>query len=145
MALYLCRAEPAPTNVATNSEVDALEYTASLAPWQTVPDNKVIINLLSDGTYTGELGEIENSVQGDFATGRLDRSVPTEVLQLDPQPTHAKWEYFENGITKGQEVVPEFHCLMLRSEWRVVDVDRERGIYQQVAFLEFGDNPNHRF
>ena len=68
---------------------------------------------------------------------------PTQWLYLNPEPEHAKWEYYESGVTEGQRVVPEFHCLMLRGEWWVVDVDRERGMYQQVAGLEFADSPSH--
>ena len=100
---------------------------------------------MSDGTNRGELGSLANPVEADYSSGRLDRSVPTELLRLDSQPSHAKWEYFDSQVTKGQAVVPEFHCLMLRSEWWVVDVDRERQMYQQVAALEFADSPNHRF
>ena len=143
MALYLCRAEPAAKYAETESEVDPLEYTVFLATRDKVPNNKVVINLLSDGTYRGELGLIANPVEGDYSTGRLNRSVPTELLHLDPEPSHAKWEYYESQVTEGQAVVPEFHCLMLRGEWWVVDIDRERRVYQQVAFLEFTDSPNH--
>ena len=116
-----------------------------LAPQDNVPNIKVVINLVSDGTNRGELGSLANPVEADYSSGRLDRSVPTELLRLDSQPSHAKWEYFDSQVTKGQAVVPEFHCLMLRSEWWVVDVDRERQMYQQVAALEFADSPNHRF
>ena len=72
------------------------------------------------------------------------RSVPTELLSLDPEPSHAKWEYYESLVTEGQAVIPEFHCFMLRGEWWVVDIDTERMMYQQVAALEFTDSPNHR-
>ena len=145
MALYLCPAVPAAIYANTDGEVNPLEYAAFLAPRDRVPNRKVVINLHSEGTYKGELGAIANPVEGDYSTGRLDWSQPTESLRLDPEPSHAKWEYYESQITEGQAVVPEFHCFMLRGEWWVVDVDRERGMYQQVAALEFADNPNHRF
>ena len=64
--------------------------------------------------------------------------------RLDPEPAHAKWEYYKSKITEGQRVVPEFHCFMLRGEWWVVDIDKERQMYQQVAALEFADNPDHQ-
>ena len=86
MALYLCRAEPAAKYAETESEVDPLEYTVFLATQDKVPNNKVVINLLSDGTYRGELGLVANPVEGDYSTGRLNRSVPTELLHLDPEP-----------------------------------------------------------
>ena len=143
MALYLCRADPATKYAEADSQVAPLEYTAFLVPRDNVPNSKVVINLLSDGTYRGELGSIANPVEGDHSTGRLDRSVPTGLLHLDPEPPHAKWEYYKSQATEGQAVVPEFHCFMLRSEWWVVDIDRERGMYQQVAALEFADSPNH--
>ena len=143
MALYLCRAVPADKYANTDSEVDPLEYTVLLRPRDDVPNSKVVVNLLSNGTYHGEIGDIANPVEGDYSTGRLDRSIANERLRLDPEPAHAKWEYYESQITDGQKVVPEFHCFMLRGEWWVVDVDRERQMYQQVAALEFADSPNH--
>ena len=145
VALYLCRAEPAPRYAHADSDVDPLEYTAFLTPRDNVPNSKILINMLSDGTYRGELGSIANPVEGDLSTGRLDRTVHTELLRLDPEPLHTKWEYYESRVTEGQAVVPEFHCFMLRGEWWVVDIDRERMMYQQVAALEFADSPNHRF
>lgn len=145
MALYLCRALPAAIFSKAKGEINPLEYTASLAPQNSVPDSKVVVNLLEDGTYRGELGSVANPVEGDYSTGRLDRSVPTEVLRLNPQPSHARWEYYESKVTGGQRVVPEFHCFMLRGEWWVVDLDRERQMYQQVAALDFADNPRHSF
>ena len=144
MALYLCQANPAEKYATADSEVDPLEYTAFLAPRENVPNSKVVINLLSDGTYRGELGSIANPVEGDHSTGRLDRTISTELLRLDPEPSHVTWEYYESRVTEGQKVVPEFHCFMLRGEWWVVDIDRERMMYQQVAALEFADSPNHR-
>ena len=143
MALYLCRAEPAVKYTETDSIIDPLEYAALLAPRDNIPNSKVVVNLLGDGTYRGELGPIANLVEGDHSTGRLDRSVPTEVLHLDPEPSHAKWEYHDSQVTEEQAVVPEFHCFMLRGEWWVVDVDRERRMCQQVAALEFADSPKH--
>ena len=65
----------------------------------------------------------------------LTAASPTELLQLDPEPAHAKWEYYESQVAEGQAMVPEFHCFMLRGGWWVVDIDRERGMYQQVAAL----------
>ena len=67
-----------------DSEVDPLEYTAFLAPRENVPNSKVVINLLSDGTYRGELGSIANPVEGDHSTGRLDRTISTELLRPGP-------------------------------------------------------------
>ena len=144
MALYLCRAATTASYAETDNSIDPPQYTASLAPRGNVPTSKALINLLSDGTYRGQLGSIANPVEGDYSTGRLNRQAPTTLLHLDPEPSHAKWEYFESQLTEGQAVVPEFHCLMLRGEWWVVDIDRARGMYQQVAALEFADNPNHR-
>ena len=31
--------------------------------------------------------------------------------------------------------------MMLRNEWWIVDADRHRGIYGQMAYLDFADNP----
>ena len=143
IALYLCRAIRAPKYTNPEDAIDPLEYVAMLTPRDTVPNNKLVVNLLDDGHYTGEFGLISNPVEGDYSTGRIDRGAPTEAFYLDPEPAHAKWEYYESQVTEGQAVVPEFHCLMLRGEWWVVDVDREREMYQQVAALEFADNPNH--
>ncbi len=67
-----------------DSDVDPLEYTAFLTPRDNVPNSKILINMLSDGTYRGELGSIANPVEGDLSTGRLDRTVHTELLRLDP-------------------------------------------------------------
>ena len=45
----------------------------------------------------------------------------------------------------GDWLVPTFHCLQVFGEWWVVDVDKSRGLAQQVAALEFADNPGHNF
>ena len=145
IALYLCRAEPAPKHLAAIEPVPPLEYAALMAPKHTVPDAKVVVNQVSDGTYHAQLGPIANPVEGDYSTGHLDPNDSVFQLRLNPQPTHARWEYYESRITQGQTAEPEYHCFMLRGEWWVVDVDRRRQIYQQVAALQFADNPDHSF
>ena len=40
-------------------------------------------------------------------------------------------------------MVPKFHCLQVFGEWWVVEVDPVRGVAQQVAALDFADNPEH--
>ena len=76
MALYLCRAEPAAKYAEAESEVDPLEYTVFLATQDKVPNNKVVINLLSDGAYRGEPGLVANPVEGDYSTGTLEPQCP---------------------------------------------------------------------
>ena len=143
MALYLTQAEQAEEYLTSTEPVDPLEFVAKLRPYTRFPGNKLVVNLLDNGCYTAEYGRIENPTELDYSTGRLDRSVQTQRLYLDPEPAHVRWWYQEDSKAEDQVVVPEFHCLMLRNEWWIVDVDRQRGIYGQVAYVDFADNSAH--
>ena len=98
---------------------------------------------VDDGTYLGQLGSIANPVEGDHSTGRLDRAAPVSSLRLDPEPSHAQWQYHGGLPSAGQVVVPEFHCALLGDAWFIVDVDRQKGTARAAAGLEFADRPGH--
>ena len=143
MALYLTQAEVAEEYLTATEPVDPLEFVARLRPHTKLPSSKLVVNLLNNGCYTAEYGRIENPTEFDYSTGRLDRSFQTQRLYLDPEPAHVKWWYRDDPKANEQVVVPEFHCMMLRNEWWIVDVDRQRKIYGQMAYVDFADNPDH--
>ena len=117
-------------------------YAAQLSYRDTVPSRKIVVDLLDNGQYLGRFGEIANPVDGDYSTGRINEDT-IRTLDCDPKPAHAKWVYYEDKLSEDQRDVPKFHCLQVFGQWWVVDVDREGGLAQQVAALEYTDNPNH--
>ena len=140
---YLTVAEQAEEYLTASEPVEPLEFVARLRPHTKSPGNKLVVSLLDNGCYTAEYGRIENPMEFDYATGRLDRSVQTQRLYLDPEPVHVRWWYRDDPNAEEQVAVPEFHCMMLGNEWWIVDVDRQRGIYGQAAYVDFADNPDH--
>ena len=143
VAIYLCRAvsrrsaddKKAPTPV---------EYALSLDYYDKTPDRKMAMSLVSDGTYFAHYGPILNPVEGDYSTGRLDQNEVRE-LYCDSEPSHTEWQYWDSELTAGQLVVPEYRCLQVADQWVILDVDRARGIAQQVASLKVADDPEHNF
>ena len=143
LAIYLCRAKSGISSTNTGL-VDPLDYAVRLTYLDTTPSWKMLVDLMEDGNYIVRFGSITNPVEGDFSTGRVDEE-SMRTLHSIPEPAHAKWEYWESVITEGQRVIPEFHCLQVKGEWWIVDADRERGMYCQMAALEFADNPEHNW
>ena len=128
-------------------EIDPLMYAATLTFYDEMPHRKAAITGISnEGVYLARYGQIENPLRWNYAAGRLAQGEGDWVLRFycDPEPNYALWEYTPaNAITQGQRVTPEFCVLLLRDEWWIVDRDRERGMYQQVAALSVADNPAH--
>ena len=144
IALYLSAADQAARYAAEAADpIDQWEYTAGLVLRGNIPLRKVVVALVNDGTYLGQLGSIADPVEGDHSTGRLDRAALVSSLRLDPEPPHTKWQYYDGLPTAGQVVVPEFHCALLGDDWWIVDVDRQKGAARAAAALAFADRPGH--
>lgn len=140
VAIYLTRA--ISRMPATDEPVAQMDYVMSLDFADTVPDRKMVVQLLANGHYLADYGPILNPVERDYSTGRLDRE-HSVLLYCDPEPTHAQFTYWPSGVTEGQVVVPQFKCLMENGQWWIADVDHDRKCGQQVAGLEVADNPEH--
>ena len=121
---------------------DPQDYALSLDYAGTVPDRMMAVRLLPGGNYFAHYGANYDPVPGEYSTGTIDHANWT-TLFCDPEPARAKHTYWPNEITEGQQIVPQFKCLMLRGEWWIFDCDMERGIAQQVAALEVADNSDH--
>ena len=143
VSIYFTQAVSNPDPTAPEPAT-ALELAASLGYAETKPGRKIVVNFLDDGTYVGQYGSIVNPVEGDYSTGRLDTD-DARTLYCDPEPSHAKWQYWDGELTAEQRVVPEYRCVRTATEWLIVDFDRERGLAQSVALLEVTDNPNHNY
>ena len=140
IGIYLCKGV---NGMGPVEKPDPLEYTALMMCADTKPLRKMAVQPISDGSYHIRHGEILNPVDGDHSTGRLDTSTVTE-LRRDPEPAYTRWEYYDIQLVDGPLVtVPEFHCLQIRGEWWVVDVDKEKRTHQQLAALTVANNPDH--
>ena len=123
--------------------IDPWESVLSLGYAEETPHRKLVVRPTNDGTYFADYGPILNPVEGDYATGRIDLNA-VRILHCDPEPRHTKWQYWECELLN-ENITPEFHCLMVRGEWWIVDTDREQGLVQQVAALSVADDPEHNF
>ena len=139
IGIYLC---PARVESYTDGDIDPLEYTARMVPAQSTPNRKLVVFPPVGGVYEAMYGPILNPVEGDYSTGSADPE-SSRPLRGNPEPKHCRWRYWESELDKGDWLVPRFHCLQVSGEWWVVEVDRGRGLFQQVAGLDFADNPEH--
>ena len=141
IGIYLCQAVSGLAN--PSGEVDPLDFTVRLVCADTKPSRKMVVQPVNDGSYYIRYGAVLNPVDGDHSTGSLDPAT-IEEIRGDPEPTYAKWEYYDIPLAAGPLVtIPEFHCLQIRGEWWVVDVDKAKGAHQQLAALTVANNPNH--
>ena len=141
IGIYLC---PATAVVGSGEHGDVMDLTMRMTPSQPTPNRKIVVAPPQGGTYPVLYGPILNPVEGDYSTGSID-SDNARSFNCNPEPRHCRWKYWESGLTKGDWLVPRFHCLQAFGEWWVVDVDRTHGLAQQVAALDFADNPEHNF
>ena len=141
IGIYLC-----PASATSNGEdsEDIFKYTTRMAPSQSTPNRKLVAFPPKDGIYQAMYGPILNPVEGDYSTGSID-SANARPLICNPEPKHCRWQYWRSELDKGDWLVPRFHCLQVFGEWWIVEVDRVRGVAQQVAALDFADNPDHNF
>lgn len=142
-AIYLCRSEIKKSGDDIG-ELGPMEFALSMDYADETPNRKMAVNLVSDGTYLVQYGPIVNPVERDYSTGRLDQNSVRE-LYCNPEPSHTQWHYWESELSAEQTVVPEYRCIQSGGQWFVVDVDRNRGLAQQVAWLQVADDPEHNF
>ena len=153
IGIYLCKAS-ASANMNTEETWDPMEYIIRMVPTEPAPNRKLVVPPPQGGTYAAMYGPILNPVEGDYSTGRIDPA-NARPLNCNPEPQHCRWKYWESGLNWGDWRVPRFHCLHVHSEWWIVDIVDEhtvekdgpglRRLYQQVAALDFADNPEHNF
>ncbi len=141
LAIYLSKAvHPA---LPEGEQIHPLDAAISMNYAEGTPHRKLVVRPAADGTYFADYGPILNPVEGDYATGRIDRNA-VRTLHCNPEPRHTKWQYWECELLN-EGIIPEFRCLMVRGEWWIVDADREQGLVQQVAALSVADDPEHNF
>ena len=139
IGIYLCGA----VSGLQAEEEEPLEYTVRMTCAGDSPSRKMVVHPMDDGSYYVRYGAILDPVDGDHSTGRLDPSTAEEMRAV-PEPAYARWEYYDVQLADGPLLtIPEFHCLQIRGEWWVVDVDKEKRAYQQLAALTVANNPDH--
>ena len=143
IGIYLCPASAA-SHMSTEEKWDTMEYIIRMVPTEPAPNRKLVVFPPQGGTYHAMYGPILNPVEGDYSTGSIDPD-DARPINCNPEPRHCRWQYWESGLTKGDWLVPRFHCLQVFGEWWVVEVAGAHGMVQQVAALDFSDNPEHNF
>ena len=141
IGIYLCQASAVES---TDEEEDIMRFITRMAPAEPAPSRKLVVSPPQNGTYQAMYGPILNPVEGDYSTGSIDPA-NARPINCNPEPRHCRWQYWESGLTKGDWLVPRFHCLQVFGEWWVVEVAGAHGMAQQVAALDFADNPEHNF
>ena len=142
IAIYLCKAQGGITST-DDTALDPLIYTAWLNCFDPASREKIVAQLQSDGSYWINYGPILNPVEDNHSTGRIDTR-RSRYSSYNPEPPGIKWGYLEIGIADGMlRLIPSFHCLQVFGEWWVVDTDGEKRAYQQIAYFDYADNPNH--
>ena len=141
IGIYLSPAS-ASAHMSTEEKWDTMEYIIRMVPTEPAPNRKLVVYPPQGGTYRAMYGPILNPAEGDYSTGSIDPA-NARPLNCNPEPRHCRWKYWESSLTRGDWLVPRFHCLQVLGEWWIVDVDRTRA--QQVAAFDFADNPEHNF
>ena len=141
IGIYLCQASAVES---TDEEEDIMRLITRMAPAEPVPSRKLVVSPTQGGAYQAMYGPILNPVEGDYSTGSIDPA-NARPINCNPEPRHCRWQHWESALTKGDWLVPRFHCLQVFGEWWVVEVAGAHGMAQQVAALDFADNPEHNF
>ncbi len=148
IAIYLTRAKVEQEYGKTET-VDPMDYLSRLVPVDSAPTTKLVVEAPVAGIYPVMFGPIDNPVEGDYSTGRLDRERARLVNDCNPEPKHCRWTYWEfrgSGLnSKGQLMIPRFLCIQVNDEWWIASGYNNQPIVQQVAGLEVADSPNHNF
>lgn len=148
IAIYLARAKVEKEYGKTDM-VDPMDYLSRLIPFDPVPTTKLVVQAPVAGVYPVMFGPIDNPVQGDYSTGRLDRERARLVNDCNPEPKHCRWTYWEfknSGLnSKGQLMIPRLLCIQVNDEWWIAEGHADQPIVQQVAGLEVADSPSHNF
>ena len=142
LAIYLSRATESAKRM-ENAPIDPLDGAISLTYLDNVPHRKLVVSPTNDGIYIASYGSILNPVERNYTTGSVD---PNGVRSLvcDPEPKHAKWQYWKSGLSDA-EFLPEYRCIIVHGQCWVVEADPGRGLVQQVAGLDVVDDPDHNF
>ena len=141
IGIYLSQASAAEGN---KEETDIWKFVTHMVPADPVPNHKLVVSAPQDGTYQALFGPILNPTEGDYSTGSID-SANARQFNYSSEPRHCRWQYWESALPKGDWLVARFHCLQVFGEWWIVEMDWGGELVQQVAALEFTDNPEHNF
>ena len=142
LAIYLSRATES-TKPPEDGMIDPLDGAVSLTYTESVPFRKMVVSPTNDGIYLAHYGPILNPVERNYTTGSVDPNA-ARTLVCDPEPRHARWQYWESELSDG-DFLPEYHCIVVHGQCWVVEADPPRGLAQQVAGLEIADDPHHNF
>ena len=153
IAIYMCGAS-ALANMNTEEKWDPMEYISQMVPTEPAPSRKLVVFPPEGRTYVAMFGPILNPVEGNYYTGGIDPA-KARPLNCNPEPRHCRWKYWESSLDRGDWQFLRFHCLHVHGEWWIVDIVDEhvveedgpggKRLYQQVAALDFADNPEHNF
>ena len=142
IAIYLCKAEGGISNTGGET-LHPFEYTAWLNCVEPESRRKLVVQLLSGGSYLLHFGPVMNPVDSDHSTGRIDAS-QSWYSSCSPEPPDVKWEYRDSGTAGGKlRVVPSFRCLQVFGEWWVVETDPVRRTARMAAAFDLADCPAH--
>ena len=120
-----------------------LDGAISLTYLDSVPHRKLVVSPTNDGIYLASYGSILNPVERNYTTGSVDPD-GVRTLLCNPEPKHAKWQYWESRLSDA-EFLPEYRCILVHGQCWVVEVDVDTGRAQQVAGLDVIDDPDHNF
>ena len=133
-----------PATAGSSKEGESIvEYAARMSPTSDVPNRKLVVSPPDGGVYPALYGPIREASGGAYPTGRLDPAGNNIPFDCVYRPDHCRWQYWESELTGEGRVVPVFNCLQLFGQWWIVEGDAVSGVAQQVAALDFADNPNH--
>ena len=142
LAIYLSRATESAKPTETEP-IDPLDGAISLTYLDSVPHRKLVVSPTNDGIYLASYGSILNPVERNYTTGSVDPD-GVRTLLCNPEPKHAKWQYWESRLSDA-EFLPEYRCILVHGQCWVVEVDVDTGRAQQVAGLDVIDDPDHNF
>jgi hypothetical protein len=144
LSIYLVRAESS-RQPGSDDLPWQVNYALSLEPVEKTPYRKMAVMPSRAGGYVAQYGMIANPVEGDYATGSLERET-ARVLYCNPRPKHVKWEH-EAIVLGDDEHVATFLCFMYAKVWHVVDTGMRDGqpMFHYVARANVGDDPDHNF
>lgn len=144
IGIYLTPARSGMSVEETRACQVPFEYVANLMTAEDKPSRKLVVQPLSDGTYTATYGEIVNPTVGDYSTGALNWDGDVRKFRCNPEPEHAGWHYFDSPLDDNQLVVPRYLCAMVGQHWLIADVDVQNGV-AEVAHLELTSWPEHNY
>ena len=140
IGVYLC---PSTDSDPGNGQQEVMDYLIRMVPTQAAPTHKLVVAARgASDVYPTLIGKVKDATGDENPGGMLD-SGTHRTVRCTPTPGHCKWQYWDSEIELRPGMVPRFHCLQVFGQWWIAEVDQESGMAQQVAALDFADNPGH--